>query len=143
MAAFRDPGALNPFLAGTLGGVLAMWMTFVPSFLWIFLGGPYVESLRANKRLGAALTAITAAVVGVIANLALWFALHTFFHEISVQHFGPVTLAIPNWRSLDLPALVLGLLAMLAIFRLRLGMFVTLAGASLLGAAYFILAGHI
>ena len=143
LAAFRDPGALNPFLAGTLGGVLAMWMTFVPSFLWIFLGGPYVESLRANKRLGAALTAITAAVVGVIANLALWFALHTFFHEISVQHFGPVTLAIPNWRSLDLPALVLGLLAMLAIFRLRLGMFVTLAGASLLGAAYFILAGHI
>ena len=81
MAAFRDPGALPPLLAGVLGGVLTTWVTFVPCFLWIFLGAPFVEALRGNKALTAALAAITAAVVGVILNLAVWFALHTLFAE--------------------------------------------------------------
>ena len=74
MAAFRDPGALPPMLAGTLGGLLATWVTFTPCFLWIFLGAPFIEALRDNKALNAALSAITAAVVGVILNLAIWFA---------------------------------------------------------------------
>src|ERR1700745_699860 len=82
MAAFRQPGTLAPVLAGTLGGLIAQWATFVPSFVWIFLGAPYIESLRGNKALSAALSAITAAVVGVVLNLAIWFALHTLFHEV-------------------------------------------------------------
>ncbi|HEY3786395.1 MAG TPA: chromate transporter [Steroidobacteraceae bacterium] len=73
MAAFRQPGALSPGTAGMLGGLLAAWATFVPSFVWIFMGVPYIESVRSNKALGAALAAITAAVVGVILNLAIWF----------------------------------------------------------------------
>ena len=81
MAAFRDPGALSPMLAGTLGGLLATWVTFTPCFLWIFLGAPFIEVLRGNKALNAALSAITAAVVGVILNLAIWFAIHTVFRE--------------------------------------------------------------
>ena len=81
MAAFRDPGGLSPMLAGTLGGLLATWVTFTPCFLWIFLGAPFVEKLRGNKALNAALSAITAAVVGVILNLAIWFAIHTIFRQ--------------------------------------------------------------
>ena len=74
LAAWREPGGLPPLLAATLGGLLTTWVTFVPCFLWIFFGAPFVEALRANKALAAALGAITAAVVGVILNLAVWFA---------------------------------------------------------------------
>jgi chromate transport protein ChrA len=81
MAAFRDPGALSPMLAGTLGGLLATWVTFAPCFLWIFLGAPFIEKLRGNKAVSAALSAITAAVVGVVLNLAIWFAIHTVFRQ--------------------------------------------------------------
>src|SRR5437660_2280157 len=81
MAAFREPGSLPPMVAGTLGGLLTTWVTFVPCFLWIFMGAPYIEKLRGNTALNAALSAITAAVVGVILNLAIWFAIHTVFHE--------------------------------------------------------------
>ena len=81
MAAFRDPGGLPPLLAGTLGGLLATWCTFMPCFLWIFLGAPFIERLRGNKPLNGALAGMTAAVVGVILNLAVWFALHTGFRE--------------------------------------------------------------
>ena len=81
MAAYRDPGTLSPMLAATLGGLLATWVTFIPCFLWIFLGAPYIETLRGNKGLAGALTAITAAVVGVILNLSIWFGLHTLFRQ--------------------------------------------------------------
>src|SRR4051812_31090793 len=82
MAAFRAPGALPPLLAGTLGGLLTTWVTFAPCFLWIFVGAPYIERLRGNPALAGALSAITAAVVGVILNLAVWFALHTVFGQV-------------------------------------------------------------
>ncbi len=85
MAAFRDPGTLSPMLAGTLGGLLATWVTFTPCFLWIFLGAPFIEVLRDNKNLNGALSAITAAVVGVVLNLAIWFALHTVFREVTAR----------------------------------------------------------
>jgi chromate transporter len=81
MAAFRHAGSLSPLLAATLGGLLATWVTFTPCFLWIFLGAPFAEKLRGVKALNAALSAITAAVVGVVLNLAIWFAVHTLFHE--------------------------------------------------------------
>ena len=83
MAAYRDPGSLAPALAGTLGGLLTTWVTFTPCFLWIFLGAPFVETLRGNRALSGALSMITAAVVGVILNLALWFAIHTMFRRRS------------------------------------------------------------
>ncbi len=82
MAAYRDPGELRPMLAGTLGGLLTTWVTFAPCFLWIFLGAPFIERLRGDRALSGALSAVTAAVVGVILNLAVWFALHTWFREL-------------------------------------------------------------
>ena len=95
MAAFRDPGGLSPMLAGTLGGLLATWVTFTPCFLWIFLGAPFVEKLRGNKALSAALSAITAAVVGVMLNLAIWFAIHTVFRETMPVRAFPLSFDAP------------------------------------------------
>jgi chromate transporter len=135
MAAFRAPGALSPVAAGTLGGVLAMWATFVPSFLWIFLGGPYVEALLGNKALNAALSAITAAVVGVVLNLAIWFALHTLFGQVLVSRPFGIILNTPVLSSIIWPALAIALAAMVAIFRFRLGVVVVLAGSCLAGIA--------
>jgi chromate transporter len=143
MAAFRDPGPFNPVLAGTLGGILAMWSTFVPSFLWIFLGGPYVEALIGNKSLNAALSAITAAVVGVILNLAVWFALHTLFGRVDeVRTFGLV-LNIPVWKTIDWPTLALSLAAIVALFRFKAGMIPVLAASSMIGIAYYLATGTI
>jgi chromate transporter len=135
MAAYRDPGTLPPMLAATLGGLLATWVTFTPCFLWIFLGAPFVETLRGNKGLAGALTAITAAVVGVILNLSIWFALHTVFRETSpVRSFG-LSFDMPVLSSVDVPALVLAIAAATAIFRFNMGMLTVLAGSCAAGVA--------
>jgi chromate transporter len=99
MAAFRDAGTLNPLLAGTLGGLLATWVTFAPCFLWIFLGAPYIETLRGNRALSGALTAITAAVVGVILNLAIWFGVHTIFSQVRPFEWGILNFDAPVWGA--------------------------------------------
>ena len=133
MAAFRDPGTLPPMLAATFGGLLATWVTFTPCFLWIFLGAPFVETLHGNKGLAGALTAITAAVVGVILNLSIWFALHTVFRETSpVRSFG-LSFDMPDLSSVDIPALVLAIAAATAIVRFNLGMLTVLAGSCAAG----------
>jgi chromate transporter len=133
MAAYRDPGALSPMLAATLGGLLATWVTFTPCFLWIFLGAPFVEALRGNKGLAGALTAITAAVVGVILNLSIWFALHTVFREtLPVRSFG-LSFDMPVISSVDIPALILAIAAATAIFRFNMGMLTVLAGCCAVG----------
>jgi chromate transporter len=133
MGAFRDPGSLPPLLAGTLGGLLTTWVTFVPCFLWIFLGAPFIEALRGNKALGGALSAITAAVVGVVLNLAVWFALHVLFREVvEVSAFG-MTLDVPVWRTVNIASLVLTVAAVLAIFRFKIGMIPTLAASAGIG----------
>jgi chromate transporter len=133
MAAFRDPGTLPPMLAATLGGLLATWVTFTPCFLWIFLGAPFVETLRGNKGLAGALTAITAAVVGVILNLSIWFALHTVFRETSaVRSFG-LSFDMPVISSVDVAALILAIAAATAIFRFNMGMLTVLAGSCAAG----------
>jgi chromate transporter len=133
MAAFRDPGTLSPMLAGTLGGLLATWVTFTPCFLWIFLGAPFIETLRGNKGLAGALSAITAAVVGVILNLSIWFALHTVFRETSpVRSFG-LSFDMPVLSSVDVAALVLAIAAATAIFRFNLGMLTVLGGSCAAG----------
>jgi chromate transporter len=136
MGAFREPGTLPPLLAGTLGGLLTTWVTFVPCFLWIFLGAPFVETLRGNRALSAALSTITAAVVGVILNLAVWFALHVLFAEVRVVRLGPATLDVPVLATLDVPALLLTAFAVLAVFRLKLGMIPVLAASAGLGMLY-------
>jgi chromate transporter len=133
MAAFRDPGALPPMLAGTLGGLLATWVTFTPCFLWIFLGAPFIETLRGNKGLAGALTAITAAVVGVILNLSIWFALHTIFREtFPVRSLG-LSFDMPVLMSIDPAALILSIAAATAIFRFNMGMLAVLGGSCAAG----------
>ncbi|MSO89088.1 MAG: chromate efflux transporter [Rhodospirillaceae bacterium] len=136
MAAFREAGALDAMVAGVLGAALVTWVTFVPCFLWIFLGAPYVETVRANKKLSAALAAITASVVGVILNLALWFALHVVFAEVAERHVYGVRLLVPAWASVDPAALVLAAGALIAILVFRVGMMPTLAAGAALGLIY-------
>jgi chromate transporter len=135
MAAFRDPGDLHPMLAGTLGGLLATWVTFTPCFLWIFLGAPFIEALRGNNAVSGALAAITAAVVGVVMNLAIWFAIHTIFH--AVQPVGALWFSFdaPVLSSVDPWALALSAAAIIAIFRFKVGMIPTLAACSAVGIA--------
>jgi chromate transporter len=135
MAAYRDPGGLSPMLAATLGGLLATWVTFTPCFLWIFVGAPYIERLRGNRGLAGALGAITAAVVGVILNLSIWFALHTLFRETVPVHAFPFAFDRPVPTSVDVPALVLSIAAATAIFRFKLGMLTVLAGSCAAGVA--------
>jgi chromate transporter len=142
MAAYRDPGILPPWLAGTLAAVLTLWVTFSPCFLWIFLGAPYVEQLRANRGLNAALSAITAAVVGVILNLAVWFALHTLFGEVNATTVAGLRLWLPVLHTVQLPSLALAAGAAIAMFRFKVGMLPTLAASALLGCGYFLLAGR-
>jgi chromate transporter len=135
LAAYRFPGGLNPMLAAVLGAAMTAWVTFVPSFLFIFAGAPYVESLRGNAALHAALRAVTAAIVGVILNLALWFALHTLFGRLTPLHAGPIIVELPVPATLDVPAAGLAALAMLAILRFKAGLAATLLGCAALGAA--------
>ena len=133
MAAYRDPGTLPPMLAATLGGLLATWVTFTPCFLWIFLGAPFIETLRDNKGLAGALGAITAAVVGVILNLSIWFALHTVFREtVPVRSFG-LSFDMPVPSSVDFAALILAIAAATAIFRFNMGMLTVLGGSCAAG----------
>src|SRR5438132_159245 len=134
IAAFRHPGSLSPYAAGVLGSLLTTWVTFLPCFLWIFLGAPYIESLRSNRTLSAALSAITAAVVGVILNLSVWFAVHTVFHTVQVQAISLMRVDVPEWRSADFAALALSACALLAMLRFKLGMGWTLFGSAVLGA---------
>jgi chromate transporter len=128
LAAYQVAGAAHPLLAGTLGALITVWVTFVPCFLWIFLGAPYVEALRGNHALNSALAAITAAVVGVIANLALWFATHVLFATVSAA-------GVPDFASVRWLPLALTLVALLVMFVLRWNLARTLLTCALLGAS--------
>ncbi|UYG03840.1 chromate efflux transporter [Halomonas sp. LR3S48] len=133
MGAFREAASLDPWLAATLAAILTTWVTFVPCFLWIFLGAPYVERLRDNAALSGAMTAITAAVVGVVLNLAVWFGLHVVFAEVGEWRAAGLRLLIPDVASLDVAALVLSVAALLAIFRFGVGMLKVLGACALAG----------
>ena len=139
MAAFRNPGSLAPLLAGTLGGLLATWVTFTPCFLWIFVGAPFIERLRNVVGLNAALSAVTAAVVGVVLNLAIWFAIHTIFGATVQVRTWPLAFDAPVLSSLDPWALGLTLAAAFAMFRLNWGMIPTLASSCATGVALHLL----
>jgi chromate transporter len=135
LGAYRDPGSLNPWAAGVLGSLVTTWVTFVPCFLFVFLGAPYVERLRHNQRLTAALTGITAAVVGVIASLGVYFALHTLFSATHRIEYGPVSLDVPVPASLNPVALALTLVALALTIWRKWSPLRTLGLCALLGAA--------
>ena len=133
LAAFRDPGPLDPLVAGALGAALTIWVTFVPCFAWIFLGAPHIEALRTNRALNAALSAVTAAVVGVVLNLTVWFALHVCFAEVREVWHGPVRLWTPELGTVAWGPVLLGIAAAVAVLRFKVGVIPLLAAAAILG----------
>ena len=133
VGAYREPGSLNPWVAAVIAALLTTWVTFVPCFVFIFLGAPYVERVRGNRSLSAALNGITAAVVGVIANLAVFFALHTVFAETSRVSWGPVTVTVPDPSSVRWTSVVIAAVAALLLFRLRWTVLRTLGACAALG----------
>jgi chromate transporter len=139
VGAYRNPASLDPWLAAVLASLLVTWVTFVPCFLFIFLGAPYVERLRSNVHLGAALTGVTAAVVGVIANLAVFFALHTLFEAARSLHWGPVDLEVPVLSSWDPVAFALTGVALAMVFGLRWSTLRVLGACAALGLAVTLL----
>jgi len=130
LGAFRASTGLPTLLAGTLGALVTTWVTFLPCFVWIFAGAPFIERLRGNAALASALGAITAAVVGVILNLAIWFALHFLFTWVQTVRAGPLLIDAPVPASLDPLAAALSLLAMVWLFVLKRSVFETLAVAA-------------
>jgi chromate transporter len=135
VGAYRDPGALNPWVAAVLGALLTTWVTFVPCFVFIFLGAPYVERLRGNRSLSAALSGITAAVVGVIANLAVYFALHTLFADTTTVARLGVSLELPVPGTVRWVAVAITVVASVLLFRLRWPVLRTLGVCAALGVA--------
>jgi chromate transporter len=136
MGAYRNPGPLPPTMAGIAGSIVTTWVTFAPCFLWIFLGAPYIESLRGRAALNAALSAVTAAVVGVILNLSVWFAMHTIFGAVSDERAYGVHLLVPDWSTVDVMSGVIACGGLVAMFRFRIGMIPTLVAAAAIGAVY-------
>jgi chromate transporter len=141
LAAFRAPGALNPYAAGIYASVLTTWVTFTPCFLWIFLGAPYVERLRGNRALSAALSAITAAVVGVILNLAVWFALHLAFGEVNEVRAYGLKLQVPVLATINVASVILAVAAFVAMLRFKVGMIQVIAASAVIGALYYLAGG--
>jgi chromate transporter len=130
LAAFRAPEPFAPLVAGLLGAALTTWVTFVPCFLWIFALAPWMERLERNQRLKGALACVTAAVVGVIANLSLWFALHVLFARVTPTRLG---INLPELASLDWRAALLAAAAALLVFRFKWNVIRVLGAAALGG----------
>jgi chromate transporter len=133
LAAFRDAAPFSPVTAGVLGAAMTTWVTFVPSMLWIFAGAPFVEPLRANRQLSGALAAITAAVVGVILNLSVWFALHVLFGKVTEMHAGPLRWYAFDPLALDLRATALAAIAALLAFGLHRSLIEVVVAMAALG----------
>lgn len=136
LAAFREAGTLDPVMAAIIGSVITTWVTFAPCFLWIFVGAPYIETLIGNRWLHASLSCITAAVVGVVLNLSIWFAVHALFGEVAEADWGPVHLLLPTLQSLSIPSLVIAVASMAALLRFHVGVAKTLAVAAITGALW-------
>jgi len=134
IAAFRDAAPFSPLVGGLLGAAMTTWVTFVPPILWIFAGAPFIEELRGNKRLAGALAAITAAVVGVILNLSVWFALHVLFGHVQEQQYGPLRWYAFDPLALDLRAAALAVIAAVLAFGFRRGLIEVVVSMAALGA---------
>jgi len=141
LAGYRHPGGWAPMAAGAAAAALTAWVTFLPSFLFIFLGAPYIEALRRHRGLSAALSAITAAVVGVVLNLAVWFGLHTLFGTVNDLRGLGLRLLAPDWASVSWPSVALAVGAAVALFRLKAGMLLTLGASAGLGLLYVLAFG--
>jgi chromate transporter len=137
LGAYRDPGPFSPIAGGVLGSLVTTWVTFVPCFFWIFLGAPFVEKLRGNHNLTAALSAITAAVVGVVLNLAVWFSIHTLFKDVPKYTWHGLHWELPVLSSFDWRSGLIALLAFALTFVWKRGMIVTLAACVAAGAAMY------
>ena len=144
LGAYRNPGELPPLAAGVLGSVVTVWVTFVPCFLYIFAGAPYIERLRTNRSLSCALSAITAAVVGVVLNLALWFAIKTLFSQDGEQRYAPLHLRWfqPDLATLSWGSLLIAIVAAIVLFRLKWGMFAALGIGVALGVGWYLAGGR-
>ena len=141
LAAFRDAAPFSPVTAGILAAAMTTWVTFTPSMLWIFVGAPFIEQLRANKRLSGALAAITAAVVGVILNLSVWFALHVLFGQVTERHTGWLRWYAFDPLALDLKAAALAVIAGVLAFGLHRGLIEVVAVMAALGVAVRLVLG--
>lgn len=133
MAAYRHAGSMNPVIAGIFGWMITSWITFVPAFLLIFTGAPYIEKLRKIKFLHAAMAAITAAVVGVILNLSIWFALHALFQTVNEVHYSIFKLYMPDWRTFNVGTFFIMLCALFLVFRYKANIFIIIFTSILLG----------
>ena len=137
MGGYREGDLLGPVASGIAASVIVTWVTFVPCFLWIFLGAPFIEKLRGVKLLTAALSGVMAAVVGVILNLAIWFALHVAFARLDeVRGYG-ARLLVPDLATIDLASVVIAAAALVAMLRFKIGMLPVLFASALIGALYF------
>jgi chromate transporter len=132
LAAFRAPAPFTPLTAGLLGAALTTWVTFAPCFLWIFTFAPWIERMENSPRLKGGLAALTAAVVGVIANLTAWFFIHVLFAQVDDLAIGPLRVSSPVWATLDWRAAALAGLAAILLFGLRWSI-VRVLGLSALG----------
>ena len=141
LAGFRAPGALSGVPGGIAASVLTLWVTFLPCFVFVFAGAPLIERLAGNRALSGALAAVTAAVVGVIANLAVWFALHVLFAGTVRVQAGPLGFDAPVPASLDPWALLLAAVAAVALLRLKLGVPRTLATCAAASIALHLVLG--
>jgi len=139
LGAYRNPGEFAPWAAGTLAALLTTWVTYVPCFLWIFLGAPYVERLRESRPLRGALSGIMSAVVGVVLNLAIWFSLHTLFGVVNEHRLGALVLQVPDLATLDAAAAAIAVGAAVATLRFHAGMLPLIASCAALGVAWRVL----
>lgn len=136
MGAYRFPGGLDPVVAGTLGAIVTTWATFAPCFLWIFLGAPYIERLRGNRALNGALAAVTAAVVGVILNLAVTFAIATLFEDVGQGELLGMTFPAPVFSTLDGAAVLLATVSLIGLLRYRWNVLFVVGGSAVAGLIY-------
>ncbi|WMJ72643.1 chromate efflux transporter [Cytophagaceae bacterium ABcell3] len=138
MGAWRHAGTLDPVVAGVFASFLVTWVTFIPCFMFIFLGAPYIEYLRGNKILSTALSAITAAIVGVILNLAVWFSIHTLFEDVRVWEGFGMSVDVPVWDTIDPVAFFIAVAAFIAIFKFKVSIFKVLGASVVAGLIYFL-----
>jgi chromate transporter len=136
LGAYRFPGGLDPVLAGVLGASVTVWATFAPCFLWIFLGAPYIERLRGNESLNGALAAVTAAVVGVILNLAVTFGIATLFDEVRTGELFSLTFPVPQFDSIDVFALALAIVSFVGLWRYGWNVLWVVGGSATAGLIY-------
>lgn len=139
MGAYRGADGMSPVTAGVLASLLVTWVTFIPCFLWIFLGAPFVQRLRGNAALSAALSAVTAAVVGVILNLALWFALHVLFADLREVTGLGARILMPEFATINVAAAVIATSALIAMLRFHVGLFKVLAVSAVVGTTWYMM----